>query len=461
MSKAIAADDRTSRETQDLVDFFIGTASADVPPAVMHESMRCLLDHLGVTIAAAQEPAAAIARAQFVRLGGEPQARSLGTDVRLRVTDAAMVNGIAAHAFDFDDTHVPTILHPTTPLYSAGLGLAEWLDRPGRELLAAHAIGYEVGARVSLALYPEHYDAGWHMTGTTGALAAAAASARLLGLSRAEAVHCLGIAATQAAGHREQFGTMTKPFHAGHAASAGILAALFAQDGFTSAPDPLQGRRGMFAVMSTVSKVQELVVDLGQRWEIFRNGVKPYACGVVIHPTIDSVRRLNLQVDLTSADVERIELRVHPLVPELCGRLEPRTGLEGKFSAVFACAITLLDGGAGERAFTDENVSRADVRDLMGRIVLVPSEQLAHTQAVAVAFGRDGHQWEARIEHASGTPDNRLSDEELAAKFHDLVDPVLGNSQALELEALVWSVEDAPGLDQLLRAATPTSARAI
>jgi 2-methylcitrate dehydratase PrpD len=133
LSETTAADDRTSCETRDLVDFFIGTASADVPSEVMHESKRCLLDYLGVTIAAAQEPAVAIARAQFSALGGEPQTRSLGTDVRLRVTDAAMVNGIAAHAFDFHDTHVPTILHPTTPLYSAGLGLAEWRDRPGKK----------------------------------------------------------------------------------------------------------------------------------------------------------------------------------------------------------------------------------------------------------------------------------------------------------------------------------------
>jgi 2-methylcitrate dehydratase PrpD len=274
-------------------------------------------------------------------------------------------------------------------------------------------------------------------------------------------VHCLGIAATQASGHREQFGTMTKPFHAGHAASAGVVSALLAQDGFTSAPDSLQGRRGMFAVMSTVSDPQDLVTGLGERWEIFRNGVKPYACGVVIHPTIDSVRLLSNDVDLTSDDVERIELHVHPLVVELCGKLEPRTGLEGKFSAVFACAIALLDGAAGERAFNDANVVRADVTELMRRIVLVPSPDVDHTQAVARAFDRNGKQWEARIDHASGTPQNRLSDEQLAAKFHDLVDPVLGAAQAEELEAQVWAADEAAGLGPLLSAATPVPIRAI
>ena len=243
--------------------FRVRTAD-EVPAEVLHESTRCLLDHLGLAIAGAAEPAASIARAQCRLLGGEPQAMALGTFHRLRVTDAALVNGIACHALDFDDTHVPTILHPTTPLYAAGTALAEWRGSRGIDLLAAHALGYELAARVSNALYPEHYDAGWHMTGTTGALASAAVAIRLLRLTGATATHCLSIAATQAAGHREQFGTMTKPFHAGHAAQAGVWAGLLAAGGFTGAPDPLQGRRGMFAVMSSASTPADLVDGLGR-----------------------------------------------------------------------------------------------------------------------------------------------------------------------------------------------------
>jgi len=448
-------DDRTASETRRLLDFLTTVGSGDVPEAVIHESKRCLLDYLGVTIAAADEPAVTIARRQYEALGGHPQTRALGTSVRLRVTDAAMVNGIAAHAFDFDDTHVPTILHPTTPLYSAGLGLADWLGRSGLDLLASHAVGYEVGARASLALYPEHYDAGWHMTGTTGPLAAATASARLLGLTAAQAAHCLGLAATQASGHREQFGTMAKPFHAGHAASAGVLAAMFAKEGFTAAPDSIQGRRGMFAVMSTRSTVSDLVDGLGDRWEIFRNGVKPYACGVVIHPTIDSVRQFREKDGVSADDVEQIELSVNPLVVELTGRLEPRTGLEGKFSAVFACAIALIDGKVGEAAFTDANVTRPDVRALMDRIRLVPDAAIDHTNAVATLITRDGKTSESRVAHASGTPENRLSDGDLAAKFHDLVDPVLGRAQAAELEALTWRMDELADVAALMSAATP------
>jgi len=448
-------DDRTAERTRALVDFATGTASSDVPDDVLEESRRCLLDHLGLAIGASQEPAVAIARRQAQVLGGEGQAHALGTGMKLRVTDAALVNGIAAHAFDFDDTHIPTILHPTTPLYAAGAAVAQWRGSSGRDLLAAHALGYEVSARVSLALYPEHYDVGWHMTGTTGPLASATASARLLGLDPEAAVHCLGIAATQASGHREHFGSMTKPFHAGHAASAGVLAALLAGDGFTAGPDPLEGRRGMFAVMSTRSTPEDLTDDLGSRWEVFRNGVKPYACGVVTHPVIDSVRRLVTDNGLAVDDVEAIDLQVHPLVPELTGKTEPRTGLEGKFSVTFACAVAMIDGAAREKQFSDANVVRADIRALMARMRLQPSADVEHTQAVATARTRDGREVTARIEHATGTPENRIDDDELSSKFHDLVDPVLGVQQASRLRALVRDVGRADSLDELFEATVP------
>ena len=179
------------------------------------------------------------------------------------------------------------------------------------------------------------------MTGTTGALASATVALRLLGLEGVAATHCLSIATTQAAGHREQFGTMTKPFHAGHAAQAGVWAGLLAAGGFTGAPDPLQGRRGMFAVMSSTSTPADLVDGLGERWQIFDNGVKPYACGVVIHPAIDAVRDLAVRKGLTADQIDRITLHVHPLVRELTGKTDPRTGLEGKFSVtlrVLHCA---------------------------------------------------------------------------------------------------------------------------
>ena len=454
-SDVLTYDDRTSVETRTLLDFVTRTDATDIPAEVLHESTRCLLDHVGLAVAGAEEPAARIAREQALLLGGHEQARVLGTGHRLRATDAALVNGISCHALDFDDTHVPTILHPTTPMYAAGTALAELRGSRGVELLAAHALGYELAARVSNALYPEHYDTGWHMTGTTGALASAAVAIRLLGLAGVPATHCLSIAATQASGHREQFGTMTKPFHAGHAATAGVWAGLLADGGFTGAPDPLQGRRGMFTVMSSASTPADLVDGLGDRWQIFDNGVKPYACGVVIHPAIDAVRDLAVRRGLAADQITSIRLRVHPLVRELTGKTDPRTGLEGKFSVTFACAIALLEGRASEAQFSDEAVGRPDVRALMARIEVQPDESVPHTQAGATALTADGTTVETWVDHARGTPGNRLTDDELREKFHSLTDGVLGVDQAKRLADAVFGLQQSGDVDGLLELTTP------
>jgi 2-methylcitrate dehydratase PrpD len=453
-TNALTYDDRTSVETRTLLDFVSRTDPSDVPADVLHESARCLLDHLGLAIAGAEEPAARITRDQCLLLGGEPQARVLGSPHRLRVTDAALVNGIACHALDFDDTHMPTILHPTTPLYAAGTALAEWRGSSGVDLLAAHALGYELAARASNALYPEHYDTGWHMTGTTGALASATVANRLLCLDGVTAMHCLSIAATQAAGHREQFGTMTKPFHAGHAAAAGVWAGLLAAGGFTGAPDALQGRRGMFAVMSSASTPNDLVDGLGERWQIFDNGVKPYACGVVIHPAIDAVRDLAVRRGLSADRITKIELRAHPLVLELTGKANPRTGLEGKFSVTFACAIALLEGRASEAEFSDAAVAREDIRAVMARIQVVTDSGVPHTQAGATALTDDGQTVQTWVDHARGTPGNRLSDDELREKFHGLVDPVLGRDRAERLADSAFSLSRAGDVEALLALTT-------
>jgi len=448
-------DDRTSAETRTLLDFVRHTDSRDVPDNVIDESTRCLLDHLGLAIAGAAEPAARIARTQALMLGGLPQARALGTSDRLRVTDAALVNGIACHALDFDDTHVPTILHPSTPLYAAGTALAEWRESRGIDLLASHALGYELAARASNALYPEHYDAGWHMTGTTGALAAATVAIRLLGLAALPATHCLSIAATQAAGHREQFGTMTKPFHAGHAAQAGVWAGLLAAGGFTGAPDPLQGRRGMFAVMSSASTPADLVDGLGDKWQIFDNGVKPYACGVVIHPAIDAVRDLAARKRLTADQIRSITLRVHPLVLELTGKTDPRTGLEGKFSVTFACSVGLLRGRAGEAEFSDALVADPKVRAVMARIEVVADPGVPHTRAGATAVTVDGTTVDTWVDDARGTPGNRLSDDELRDKFFGLADDVIGHDDAERLADATFALASGGTVADLLARTVP------
>ena len=443
----------TASETRQLVAFAASRRFEDLPADVVRESKRCMLDYLGVVLGALEADAPRIARELIRTLGGAPQAHILGFGDTTSVSNAALVNGVLSHVLDFDDTHIPTILHPSGPIMSAGLPLAEWKGRSGRDLILAHGVALEVSARASLALYPEHYDVGWHMTGTTGTLGAATASALLLGLDEGQLLHALGIAATQAAGQREQFGAMTKSLHCGKAASNGALAALLALGGWTAAADSLQGRRGMFSVMSTASKPMELVEELGQRWEIRRNGFKPYACGVVTHPAIDAVRRLGSEQGVRADEVERIDLRVHPLVLELTGKTDPQTGLEGKFSIGFATAIALIEGAARPRQFTDANVRRPDVVALRQRIYAVADTGVSHTEAIATARLAGGATRTEHVRAASGTPENPISDADLRDKFMDLAGPALGQAQAAALAELVNRLETLDGLAPLVAAA--------
>lgn len=447
-------------QTSDLVSFAASTRFGDLPADVVRESKRCILDFLGVAIGAADDTAPRIAIDTARELGGSPQATVLAYGTRTSVVQAALVDGILSHVLDFDDTHIPTILHPTGPLMAAGLPIAEWKTCSGQELIAAHVVGFEVAARASLAIYPEHYDRGWHMTGTTGTLGAAVSAGRLLQLESGRMMHAVGIAATQAAGHREQFGAMTKSLHSGKAASNGVLAALLALRGYTAADESLEGRRGMFHVMSTHTDVKELTDDLGTRWEIFRNGFKPYSCGVVTHPGIDAVRRLGTDYGITSETVERIDLQVHPLVLELTGKTDPRTGLEGKFSIGFASAIALIEGTARQRQFTDEKVRRPDVIGLRDRVHPTADTSLSHTEAIATATLKDGRTQRVHVTAATGTPENPISDVELREKFLDLVEPVIGLSAGETLADRVSRLDTLEDVSSLLpltvRTAAPT-----
>jgi 2-methylcitrate dehydratase PrpD len=445
-----AYDDRTGDETRRLVEWASRTTLEDLPERVVALSRDLILDHLGVAIGGIDHEASRLALDVVRELGGAPRATILGHGDRTSEVNAALVNGISSHVLDFDDTHIPTILHPSGPILAAGLAVGEAVGASGRDLLRAHAVAVEVSARASNAIFPEHYDAGWHMSGTTGTLAAAAAAGLLAGLSGPDLVTALGVAATQASGQREQFGAMTKSLHVGKAASNGVLAALLAGHGFTAAPDSLEGRRGMFAVMSAGSRSDELTRDLGTDWEIFRVGVKPYACGVVAHPPIDAVRRLRTEAGVRPDEVERIDLRVNPLVVELTGKREPRTGLEGKFSVVHCAAIAMIDGGAGPRQFTDDAVARADVVALRDRIEPRADESVTHSQAAATARLRDGREVTIDVRAASGTPENPLSADELEGKFRDLVEPVLGARRAGEIVERVRRLEDEPRIGDLV-----------
>ena len=315
--------------TQTLARYLAAVGSADLPQAVRKEAHRGFLNWVGCTLGGARHEAARFAFTALSPFAGPAQASLLGRAERTDAPLAALINGIASHVLDFDDTHLATVIHPMGPVASAALALAETRGGvSGAEFVTALALGVEAECRVGLSVFPEHYDRGWHITGTAGVFGAAAAAGRLLGLDAARMAHALGLAATQPVGLRVMFGSMAKSFHPGRAAANGLQAALLAEAGFTAAEDAIEGRRGWAEILSTRFDPGQITEDLGGRFEISANTYKPFACGIVIHPVIDACLRLSAAHALAPEAVRFIELSVHPLVLELTGKTAPATGLE-------------------------------------------------------------------------------------------------------------------------------------
>jgi 2-methylcitrate dehydratase PrpD len=442
---SVAADHDAPPVTQILARFVASHPARGWDDAVDHEAHRTFLNWVGCAVGAARHPAADAALAAVNMLQPSPQATLLGRAERVDMASAALINGIASHTFDFDDTHLKTIIHPAGPVASALLALAEHIGADGRRLADALVLGIDVACRVGNTIYPEHYDRGWHITGSTGMLGAAAGCARLLGLDEGKTAMALGIAASTPVGLREQFGTMTKPFHPGAAARAGLMAALMAKHGYTASPRALEAPRGFAQVVSTKCAWNEIGDQLGKRFEISFNTYKPFACGIVIHPSIDACVQLRDR-GVKPDDVERIELKVHPLVLELTGKKEPRDGLQSKFSVYHGCAAGLIFGRAGEEEFSDAVATRNDVVALRAKVTATVDRAIDEASADVTAILKDARRIHVFVEHAIGSLERPMSDADLEAKFHGLADPVLGAPRAKQLIAACWGLGKAADL---------------
>ena len=454
VNTAVAADHHAPAITAQLAHFVSQHPTQGWSDAVEHEAHRTFLNWLGCAIGAANHEAVDAALAAVQMLAPAPQATLAGRAERVDMANAALINGISSHTFDFDDTHLKTIIHPAGPVASALLPLAEHLGSTGREVIDALVLGIDVACRMGNTVYPNHYDRGWHITGTTGMLGSAAACARLLKLNTEQTAMALGIAASQPIGLREQFGTMTKPFHPGAAARAGLMSALLAKQGFTASPKALEAPRGWAQVVSDKYDWTEVTHELGERFEISFNTYKPFACGIVIHPSIDACVQLREQ-GVKAEDVERIELRVHSLVLELTGKKEPKDGLQGKFSVYHGCAAGLIFGRAAEEEFDDHIVTRADVVALRNKVQATVDNNVREESADVTAFLKDGRKVHVFVEHAIGSLHRPMSDAALEAKFHGMSDAVLGADTTNTLLQACWKLGDAKDVRQLTALTTP------
>jgi 2-methylcitrate dehydratase PrpD len=445
---------QTPPVTQILAHYIVNARFEDLPANVRKEGTRSFLNWMGVAVGGSHHETIGDALAALMPFAGRPEANIMGRGEKLDILNAALVNGISSHIFDYDDTHLRTVIHPAGPVASAILALSEYRPVSGRDFVHALVLGVETECRIGNAVYPAHYDIGWHITGSAGVFGAAAAAGKILGLSEQQMVWALGLAATQPVGLREMFGTMTKSFHPGRAAHNGLTAALLASRNFTSSNQPLEAKSGWANVVSTSRNYAEITEKLGETYEILLNTYKPFACGVVIHPVIDGCIQLRNQYKLTAEQIDRIELKIHPLVLELTGKKTPQSGLEGKFSVYCAAAVAIVEGAAGEGQFSDKLVRDPVLVALRDRVVATVDPSIRAEQARIAITLKDGRRLEKYIENAVGSLKNPMSDAALDAKFLDLANGVLPQSQAHRLLDLCRSVEKLNSADELAKAAT-------
>lgn len=445
--------------TKILAQFVVDSRYADIPEKVRHEAKRSVLNWLGCAVGASRHEGIDIALAALSAFSGPAQASVLGRGERLDIMHAALLNGISSHMFDFDDTHLKTVIHPSGPVASALLALAEYRPMSGADFLHAFVLGVEVECRIGNAVYPSHYDVGWHITGTAGVFGAAAAVGRVLGLNVQQMTWAFGIAATQSSGLREMFGTMCKPFHPGRAAQNGMTAAFLASKNFTSSERGIEAPRGFANVLATARNYDEITENLGKTWEVALNTYKPFACGIVIHPIIDGCVQLRNEHKLKAGDIESIALKVHPLVLELTGKKTPQVGLEGKFSVFHSAAVAIIHGEGGEDVYSDACVRDPQVTALRDRVSAAVDKSVHEDAAYITIKLKDGRTLEKHVEHAIGSLARPMSDADLEAKFRKFAKGILSAGETDALIKLCWEIEKLKSAGDIARGAVPAAAK--
>lgn len=427
--------------TAALVRYLVAARPGDLPAAVKREAARTLLNYVGCAIGGSRHETVERALRALAPFSGAPEAVLFGRREKLDALHAAFLNGVSSHIFDYDDTHLKTIIHPAGPVASAILALAQRAPVDGQAFLNALVLGVETECRIGNAVYPSHYDLGWHITGTCGAFGSAAACGKLLGLDQTQMTWALGLAASQPVGLKIQFGSMTKSFHPGRAAQNGMVAALLAQQGFTADDHALEGKDGWGQALSRSHDWSQVTQGLGERYEAALNTYKPFACGIVTHPAIDAAIQLRNEARITPDEVEAITLHANPLVLSLTGKTDPRTGLEGKFSIYHCVAVALVQGAAGERQFSDDAVHDPQTMALRRRVTVRTDPAVRPEQADLEVRLRGGRVLQRHIEHAIGSLERPMSDAALDAKFTDLTQGVISPDRARHVMDLCRRVE--------------------
>jgi 2-methylcitrate dehydratase PrpD len=444
--------------TRHLARMIVAAAPAKVPPDVRHEARRALVNYVGCALGGSRHPAMDIAIRTLAPFSGSQRVGIIGRAERLDALNAALMNGISSHVLDYDDTIPKNYVHATTTIASALFGFAGVNRVPGVDFAHAFVIGFEVTSKIANAVFPQHYDRGWHSTGAIGVFGAAAAIGKLISLTEDQMVSALGIAATQSANLRETFGSMAKALHPGRAAQNGYTAAMLAGNGLTGPEQGLEGPHGFAMVQAGVADWTRLTDAWGTEYDLRVNAYKPFPCGIVVHPVIDAAIQLRAEHAIVADEIAALTIHVGPRVLDLCNRQEIATGLETKFSAAHGAAIGLVRGRGGPAEFTDEAVHDARLKALRELAVVVADDPtITEANAQIDVTLRDGRRLSKRVEHALGSVEKPLSDAQLDEKFRDQAIPILGAAKAERLRELCWRIDEVTDANVVLDAAVVTA----
>ena len=437
--------------TGTLARYVAATRWEDIPREVRHQAKRSLVNLFAVALAGCRTEPVEIALSSLREFSGGRQATVIGRAERIDALSASFLNAAAANVHDFCDTHLRTVIHPTAPVAPAVLALAELRKVSGPELLLAFILGNEVQARVGLAISPQHYDKGWHITSTCGVFGAAAASGKLLGLDERQLVSALGTASTQSSGLCECLGMPAKSVSVGNAARNGLWSALLAEKGFDGPTEPLAGRQGFYNALGDEPNLALVTDGLGDTFEIMATSYKPYPCGFVIHPVLDCV--LDWRRDHPGAEVTRVVVRGNPLLTHRTDRPDISTGRESQVSVQHAVAAALVHGAAGLEQFTDACVTDPRVQALRRKVEVVRDPSFSTIAAAVDITTADGAVHRLSQIAARGSDVNPMSDRDLEQKLKTAAAGL--NLDAAPLIDAIWALETSTDVSRLAALAVP------
>ena len=453
MNATSSQDNVTAR----LAQFIVESRWSDIPLTLRREAQRSILNHLGCALGSCRDGVIERALAVIDRFSGPRVATVVGRSERLDILSAASINAMSSNLLNFDDTHVPTVIHPSASVAPPLLAWSEHRRVSGPELLHAFILGVETSCRIGNSVSPWHYSHGFHITSTCGVFGSAAAIGKVIGLTGQQMTWALGNAANQSCGLVESLPDMARSIAVGNSARNGIVAALLAEQNFTGGERPLEGTFGFAQVTGQRADLSKITRGLGRTWELPLNAYKPYPTGVVLHPVIDACLELRSEHAINSGDIEHIAVRGNPLLRERADRPAPRGSGEASVSVHHCCAVAFIHGAAGVRQFTDEAVAQPAVLALRARVAMTEDAAVGVEEAYVTVRTRSGATFEKHIPRLRGGLQCPLSDADLEAKFLDQAALGAPGCDARRIIDAIWHIDELDDVAGLVRMLVPVA----